>query len=111
MTPHDLRALAASRPITCFECRTVMETGVPLHLHGSNLAVEERLENRLGWDIGLLDGAPFVAEDYTFGMDAFMREGREAFGWHGCVALEQPPFSFPSVFRQRHRWIFGYCRA
>jgi hypothetical protein len=105
------RASEASRPITCFECRTVMETGVPLHLHGSNLAIEERLENRVGWDIGLLDGAPFVAEDYTFGMNAFMQEGRETFGWHGCVALEQPPFSFPSVFRQRYRWIFGVLQG
>jgi hypothetical protein len=105
------RASEASRPITCFECRTVMETGVPLHVHGSNLAIEEDLENRVGWDIGLLHGAPFVAEDYTFGMDAFMREGREVFGWHGCVALEQPPFSFPSVFRQRYRWIFGVLQG
>jgi hypothetical protein len=105
------RASEASRPITCFECRTVMEAGVPLHVHGSNLAVEEELENRLGWDIGLLDGVPFVAEDYTFGMDAFLREGRDVFGWHGCVALEQPPFSFPSLFRQRYRWIFGVLQG
>jgi hypothetical protein len=105
------RATEASRPITCFECRHVMEMGVPLHIHGSNLAVEETFENRLGWDIGLVAGVPFVAEDYMFGMDAFLREGREAFGWHGCVALEQPPFSFPSVFRQRYRWVFGVLQG
>ena len=105
------RTAEASRPMTCFECRHVMETGVPLHIHGSNLAVEEQFENHLGWDIGLLDGVPFVAEDYMFGMAAFLRAGKEAFGWHGCVALEQAPFSFPSVFRQRYRWIFGVLQG
>jgi hypothetical protein len=111
------RATEATRPITCFECRRVMETGVPLHVHGSNLVVEEELENRLGWDIGLMPGkkgkpdSPFVAEDYMFGMDAFLKEGREVFGWHGCVAWEQPPFSFPSVYGQRYRWVFGVLQG
>src|SRR6266516_1747306 len=31
------RSMEASRPIGCFECRKVMESGIPLHLHGSNL--------------------------------------------------------------------------
>jgi hypothetical protein len=88
-----------------------METGVPLHVHGSNLVVDEELENRIGWDIGTLDGVPFVAEDYMFGMDAFLKEGREVFGWHGAVAWEQPPFSFPSVYRQRYRWVFGVLQG
>jgi hypothetical protein len=105
------RATEASRPITCFECRRVMESGVPLHVHGSNLVCEEEFENRLGWDIGQVDGQPFVAEDYMFGMAAFMNEGRQAFGWHGAVALEQPPFSFGSVFRQRYRWVFGVLQG
>jgi len=105
------RATEASRPITCFECRRVMETGVPLHVHGSNLVCEEEFENRLGWDIGKVNGQPFVAEDYMFGMAAFMKEGRQAFGWHGAVALEQPPFSFGSVFRQRYRWVFGVLQG
>jgi hypothetical protein len=105
------RVTEATRPITCFECRRVMETGVPLHVHGSNLVVEEEMENRVGWDIGTMDGVPFVAEDYMFGMDVFLKEGREAFGWHGCVALEQPPFSFPSVYRQRYRWVFGVLQG
>jgi len=105
------RATEATRPITCFECRRVMETGVPLHVHGSNLVVEEELENRLGWDIGTLDGVPFVAEDYMFGMDTFLKEGSDVFGWHGCVAWEQPPFSFPSVYRQRYRWVFGVLQG
>ena len=105
------RATEATRPITCFECRRVMETGVPLHVHGSNIVVEEELENRVGWDIGTLDGVPFVAEDYMFGMEVFLKEGREVFGWHGCVAWEQPPFSFPSVYRQRYRWVFGVLQG
>jgi Glycosyl transferase family group 2 len=105
------RTTEASRPITCFECRRVMETGLPLHIHGSNLVVEEELENRVGWDIGLCDGQPYVAEDYVFGMDAFLKEGPGVFGWHGCIALEQPPFSFKTVFNQRYRWIFGVLQG
>jgi hypothetical protein len=40
-----------------------MESGMPLHLHGSNLVVEEEFENQIGWDFGTLDGQPFIAED------------------------------------------------
>jgi hypothetical protein len=105
------RAMEANRPVGCFECRHVMERGVPLHLHGSNLVVEEDFENALGWDIGSLDGRPLIAEDYVFGMNAFLLAGGERFGWHGCVMLEQPPFSFRSAFKQRHRWIFGVLQG
>jgi hypothetical protein len=42
------RAMEANRPIGCFECRDVMEKGIPLHLHGSNLVIDEALENNLG---------------------------------------------------------------
>jgi hypothetical protein len=105
------RAMEANRPVGCFECRHVMEKGVPLHLHGSNLVVEEGFENALGWDIGTLDGQPLIAEDYVFGMNAFLLGGGQRFGWHGCVMLEQPPFSFRSAFRQRHRWIFGVLQG
>lgn len=105
------RAMEANRPIGCFECRDVMEKGIPLHLHGSNLVVDEDLENSLGWDIGNLDGQPFIAEDYVFGMNAYLRCGSEIFGWHGSVMLEQPPFSFKSAFRQRYRWIIGVLQG
>jgi Glycosyl transferase family group 2 len=101
------RAMEANRPIGCYECRHVMEAGVPLHLHGSNLVIDEAMENDIGWDIGCLDGQPFIAEDYVFGMNVFVTYGREVFGWHGCVMLEQPPFSFKTAFKQRHRWTFG----
>ncbi|SNR40375.1 Glycosyl transferase family group 2 [Blastococcus mobilis] len=105
------RAMEANRPVGCFECRHVMEKGVPLHLHGSNLVIEEKFENTLGWDIGNHDGRPFIAEDYVFGMNAFLLGGSQVFGWHGCVMLEQPPFSVKSAFKQRHRWIFGVLQG
>ncbi|SDY21710.1 Glycosyl transferase family group 2 [Modestobacter sp. DSM 44400] len=105
------RAMEANRPVGCFECRHVMEKGMPLHLHGSNLVIEEQFENTVGWDIGNLDGRPLIAEDYVFGMNAFLLGGREVFGWHGCVMLEQPPFSVRSAFKQRHRWIFGVLQG
>jgi hypothetical protein len=105
------RAMEANRPIGCFECRTVMESGVPLHLHGSNLVVEEEFENGLGWDMGTLDGQPFIAEDYVFGVLAFLKGGKHVFGWHGTVMLEQPPFSYRSAFKQRQRWITGVLQG
>jgi hypothetical protein len=105
------RAMEANRPIGCYECRHVMESGMPLHLHGSNLVIEESLENEIGWDIGLLDGQAFISEDYVFGMNAFIKYGSGVFGWHGCVMLEQPPFSVRSAFKQRYRWIFGVLQG
>lgn len=105
------RGMEANRPVGCFECRHVMEKGTPLHLHGSNLVVEEQFENELGWDIGTLDGQPLIAEDYVFGMSAFLLGGRESFGWHGCVMLEQPPFSVKSAYKQRHRWVTGVLQG
>jgi len=105
------RSMEANRPIGCFECRHVMESGIPLHLHGSNLVVDEDFENQLGWDMGCLDGQPFIAEDYVFGMSAFLLAGKDVFGWHGCVMLEQPPISYRSAFRQRYRWIFGVLQG
>jgi hypothetical protein len=105
------RTMEANRPIGCFECRSVMDSGVPLHLHGSNLVVEEQFENEIGWDMGTLDGQPFIAEDYVFGVLALLKGGREVFGWHGSVMLEQPPFSYRSAFKQRQRWITGVLQG
>jgi len=105
------RAMEANRPVGCFECRQVMESGTPLHMHGSNLVIDEDLENSLGWDIGNLDGQPFIAEDYVFGVFAYLMCGPKIFGWHGCVMLEQPPFSFKSAFKQRYRWIVGVLQG
>ena len=105
------RAMEANRPVCCYECRELMEKGTPLHLHGSNLVIDETLENELGWDIGTLDGQAFIAEDYVFGVLAYMKRGPEIFGWHGSIMLEQPPFSFKSAFRQRYRWIVGVLQG
>jgi Glycosyl transferase family group 2 len=105
------RAMEANRPIGCFECRKVMENGTPLHLHGSNLVVDEDLENALGWDIGTLEGQPLVAEDYVFGVRAYLRFGPQIFGWHGSIMLEQPPFTLTSAFKQRYRWIIGVLQG
>ncbi|MGL4306497.1 MAG: glycosyltransferase family 2 protein [Mycobacteriaceae bacterium] len=110
-TSSVCKSMEANRPAGCFECRVVMEKGVPLHLHGSNLVVEEQLENEIGWDIGQLEQNYFIAEDFVFGMNNYLRYGKEIFGWHGCVLLEQPPFSFKSAFRQRHRWVFGVLQG
>ncbi len=105
------RAMEANRPVGCFECREVMEKGTPLHMHGSNLVIDEMLENQLGWDIGSLDGEPFIAEDYVFGVFAYLRCGPDIFGWHGCVMIEQPPFSFKSAYKQRYRWVIGILQG
>ncbi|MFL5628883.1 MAG: glycoside hydrolase family 113 [Ktedonobacteraceae bacterium] len=105
------RAMEANRPIGCFECRDVMENGTPLHLHGSNLVIDEDLENALGWDIGTLDGQPLIAEDYVFGVRAYLRFGPQIFGWHGSTMLEQPPFTLKSAFKQRYRWIIGVLQG
>jgi len=105
------RAMEANRPMGCFECREVMERGRPLHMHGSNLVIDEDLENELGWDIGHLDGQPFIAEDYVFGVNAYIHHGPSIFGWHGCVMVEQPPFSYASAFRQRFRWVIGVLQG
>ena len=105
------QSMEASRPIACFECRRLMEAGLPLMMHGSNLVVDEDFENELGWDIGILDGQPFIAEDYIFGMMAYLHYGPQVFGWHGCLLLEQPTFSLKSAFKQRYRWIFGVLQG
>ena len=110
-SPQLCRSMEANRPIGCFECRDVMERGRPLHLHGSNLVIDESLENELGWDIGTLEGHPFIAEDYIFGLMAYLAGGPGVFGWHGCVMFEQPPFSVKSAFRQRYRWVFGVLQG
>ena len=105
------RAMEANRPIGCFECRSVMESGIPLHLHGSNLVVEEQFENAIGWDMGTLDGQVFIAEDYVFGALAFLKGGREVFGWHGVAMLEQPPFHIEAPSSSANAGSPVFCRG
>lgn len=37
------RAMEVNRPLGCYECRQLMESGTPLHMHGSNLVIDEAL--------------------------------------------------------------------
>ena len=106
-TPWICRALESTRPFGCSECARVMDNPPPPHLHGSNLVIDERAENAVGWDFGTLDGQPFVAEDLLFGLRAFSILGREAFGWHGATMMEQPPLSLHWAVQQRLRWVTG----
>jgi len=106
-TPWICRALESTRPFGCSECARVMENPPPPHLHGSNLVVDEAVENRLGWDFGTVDGQPYVAEDLLFGLRAYAALGENAFGWHGATMLEQPPFSLYWAVQQRLRWVLG----
>jgi hypothetical protein len=85
--------------------------GRPPHLHGSNLVLDEQLENALGWDFGMLEGQPFLTEDFLFGMFAFCTCGPTIFGWHGCVLLEQPPFAARAAWQQRLRWMTGQLQS
>jgi hypothetical protein len=106
-TPWICRALESTRPFGCSECARVMEHPPPPHLHGSNLVVDEQVENRLGWDFGTVDGQPYVAEDLLFGLRVYAALGEGAFGWHGATMLEQPPFSLYWAVQQRLRWVLG----
>ena len=105
--PWICRSLECTRPFGCSECARVMENPPPPHLHGSNLVVEERVENRIGWDFGTLDGHAYVAEDLLFGLRAYALLGRDCFGWHGATMLEQPPLSLYWAVQQRMRWVLG----
>jgi egghead protein (zeste-white 4 protein) len=106
-TPLLCRALECMRPFGCSECARVMEHPPPPHLHGSNLVVEELAENLIGWDLGMLEGQPYVAEDLLFGLRAYSELGPEAFGWHGATMLEQPPLTVFWAVQQRMRWVLG----
>lgn len=101
------RTMESSRPFGCHECYLVMTSGLPLHLHGSNLVVKERLENEIGWDIGRLGDKPLIAEDLVFGLMFMLRFGKAQFGWHGVEMIEQPPFTLKAAYKQRERWVMG----
>jgi egghead protein (zeste-white 4 protein) len=101
------RTMESNRPFGCHECYIMMTNPAPLHLHGSNLVVQERLENIVGWDIGQLGDKPLIAEDLVFGLAAFLKFGKKAFGWHGVEMIEQPPFTVKAAYKQRERWVMG----
>jgi hypothetical protein len=105
------RQMEANRPFHCYHCHKVMTEPPPQHLHGSNLVLEEGLALDIGWDVGNLDGQPFIAEDIIFGLKAYIKYGKKAFGWHGARLFEQPPMSLRDSIRQRIRWVTGVWQA
>ncbi|UCE14520.1 MAG: glycosyltransferase family 2 protein, partial [Candidatus Heimdallarchaeota archaeon] len=105
------RQMESSRPFNCYHCVQVMKNPPPLHLHGSNLLVEENLVNSIGWDFGKVGNRPVLAEDLVFGLKAYSRYGSQPFGWHGGRIYEQPPFSIRASINARLRWITGAWQA
>jgi hypothetical protein len=105
--PWMCRAMESLRPFGCSECAQVMTNPPPPHLHGSNLVVDEEVENRIGWDFGTVAGQAYVAEDLMFGLRAYALLGKEGFGWHGATMFEQPPLSLYWAVQQRLRWVLG----
>jgi hypothetical protein len=105
------RQMEATRPWNCYHCHKIMTNPPPVHLHGSNLVVEENVAIDLGWDFGNLDGEPLIVEDILFGLKAYIKYGKNVFGWHGAELLEQPPKTIKDSVRQRIRWILGTWQA
>jgi hypothetical protein len=105
------RQMEASRPFNCYHCVQVMKNPPPLHLHGSNLVVDENLVNSIGWDFGKVNNQPVLAEDLIFGLKVHSKYGSSIFGWHGGMIQEQPPFSLHSSVNARIRWITGAWQA
>ena len=105
------RQMEASRPFNCHHCAHVMNNPPPIHLHGSNLLVEEEIVNEIGWDFGRVDNKPLLAEDLIFGLSVYIKYGRSPFGWHGGRLSEQPPFTIRSSFNARTRWVTGAWQA
>jgi hypothetical protein len=88
-----------------------MRNPPPLHLHGSNLLVEEDLVNSIGWDFGKVYNQPLLAEDIIFGLKVYSKYGSHPFGWHGGRIYEQPPLSVRASFQARLRWVTGTWQA
>lgn len=105
------RQMESVRPFNCHHCAEVMKNPPPLHLHGSNLLVEEKLVNSIGWDFGKVYNQPLLAEDIVFGLKAYSKYGSHPFGWHGGRIYEQPPLSVRASFQARLRWVTGTWQA
>ncbi len=101
------RQMESGRPFNCHHCIQVMKKPPPLHLHGSNLLVEEDLVESIGWDFGRVNNQPLLAEDLMFGLKVYLEHGPEPFGWHGGQIHEQPPFSTRESMNARMRWVTG----
>ncbi len=105
------RQMESVRPFNCHHCAQVMKKPPPIHLHGSNLLVEEKLVNSIGWDFGKVYNQPLLAEDIVFGLKVYSKFGSRPFGWHGGRIYEQPPLSVRASFQARLRWVTGTWQA
>ncbi|MFX0084073.1 MAG: glycosyltransferase family 2 protein [Candidatus Hodarchaeota archaeon] len=105
------RRMEATRPFHCHHCVQVMMNPPPIHLHGSNLLVEESLVNEITWDFGRYKEQPILAEDLLFGLKAYSKYGKDIFSWHGGQISEQPPFSVRESINARLRWVSGAWQA
>ncbi|UCG03853.1 MAG: hypothetical protein JSW11_07680 [Candidatus Heimdallarchaeota archaeon] len=105
------RQMESVRPFNCHHCAEVMKKPPPLHLHGSNLLVEEKLVDSIGWDFGKVYNQPLLAEDIVFGLKVYAKYGSQPFGWHGGRIYEQPPLSVRASFHARLRWVTGTWQA
>lgn len=105
------RQMESVRPFNCHHCVQVMKKPPPLHLHGSNLLVEEKLVNSIGWDFGKVHNRPLLAEDIVFGLKVYSKYGSHPFGWHGGRIYEQPPLFVRASFYARLRWVTGTWQA
>ncbi|MCY3413038.1 MAG: glycosyltransferase family 2 protein [Candidatus Heimdallarchaeota archaeon] len=104
------RQMESLRPWNCHDCLHQTIHGTPYHLHGSNLVIRADVELLVGWDYRPVDGYPVVAEDLFFGIKASLL-GKDIFGWHGALLLEQPAMNVSDSLRQRVRWIRGSLQA
>ncbi len=84
-------------------------TNLPKQGYGSNMAVRASMEIAIGWDIGLCENQPIIAEDILFLLLAKARQAK--LGWHGVLMLEQPAFTPEQSYRQRYRWVFGILQS
>jgi len=90
------------RPFCCYECLALMSGGNPAYIHGSNLLVRSDVEDEVGWTNGKT-----LAEDTLFAINARLKFGKDAFGWHGGVVEEKSPLNLKDLIRQRRRWFYG----
>jgi len=91
------------RPFCCYECLALMSGGNPAYIHGSNLLVRSDVEDEVGWKNGKT-----IAEDTLFAINARLKFGKDAFGWHGGVVEEKSPLNLKDLIKQRRRWFYGF---
>jgi len=74
---------------------------VVVGVHGSHLLYRLDVEEKVGWDFGLVR-----AEDTMFGLLVNKYFG-SVLGWLKGKLYEQSPFSIREFMKQRRRWVWG----